>query len=182
MGMLKRMAAESASVKRRPSRRRPKNGSLGVSISGTKGTAALLAAFPIALRQQVLTRANEQAAKVVIAAAKGNLAGRRSDETGTQEKQSKKVREKRRNVLHLEESLAMKTIESKNNALTMVGHSRPDGNHSHLEEFSHWQPLWGSGSVMRSRARPYLRPAGDETKEQQKRAAVQYVNRYWYEV
>ena len=66
--------------------------------------------------------------------------------------------------------------------LAMIGPRRPWGNHAHLEEFSHGQPLWGRRGNVSSIGRPVMRPAMDSTRSAQQAAIIQTLKNEWTKI
>ena len=65
--------------------------------------------------------------------------------------------------------------------LAMIGPKYPEGAHAHLLEFGGNRVFWGK-QVGSDEPEPFMRPAADETKPQQKKAMVDKVKKEWRKV
>lgn len=74
----------------------------------------------------------------------------------------------------LRDTIAVEMRDYDSKVLAVIGPQYPAGAHGHLVEYGHQEVLWGVRTGRRVAPRPFLRPAYDETQEEQQ-AAMQSV-------
>lgn len=151
------------------------------SVTATDATERLLQRFPIEMRNTVLKNALADGGRVVAKAAKSNLRGHRSSNTGTREEWSEKVRRKRQGQKDLFQSIRVASRVYSRSTMAIVGARWPYGAHAHLVEFGGVFPRWGKVSTYQ-RPRPFMRPAAQQTERQQSAAIIRRVRREWKKV
>jgi hypothetical protein len=122
----------------------------------------------IAIRTRVLKRAVRAAAQPVEKRAKDYCP--RSRDSGTREEWSKKTQAERAGVKDLVDTITTVVREYQGPIVAVVGPAYPAGALGHLVEFSgeHKQIQWGRDDGRTITAQPFLRPAADETKAEQR--------------
>jgi len=157
--------------KARQTRRSRRKVGVGAAVSASE-IDPLLAMLPVEIREKSVRKANNAAARVVRNRAR-QLAPR-SSQTGSTSKKSdsQKARSNARRF-NLSKSIFSITKIYGTKVLSMVGPRRPDGNIGHLLEFGHAKVLWGKKTSGVVRERPFMRPAADATRGEQKKAVLQ---------
>lgn len=182
MGLWKRLADDAEETRRRAARRRRQRGrgrGVHVEITRSETTQAALLKFPIELRKKVLTKAVRASGAPVRSAARSHLKRHRSKDTGTRDKWSnktKQARSYRKQDLYQSIAIKVKTYGSK--VVAIIGARRPDGAHAHLLEYGGRRIMWG-GNEYTAEPQPFLRPAADETKPQQRAAMIRKISKEW---
>ena len=180
MGRVRRAETEAQRLKRQRAPKRVKGNTL---VTATKETEKLLKMFPEDMREKVLKQAVRAAGGAVRNKARANIAGHRSEKTGTADKQSKEVRERRAGrPMGLWKSITVVVKTYKNAVVAFVGPRRPWGNHGNLIEYGATVRLWGSDRTVYLPPRPFMRDAADTTKAEQKRRALQKLKREWLKI
>ena len=77
------------------------------------------------------------------------------------------------------DKVGIKPKSLKNGYLHMVGPRRPWGNQAWILEWGGVIELWGTGTYYHLRPRPFMEPAGKNTKKQQGREYVQKMKQEW---
>ena len=182
MGLVSTAEGQARKLK---NKRPQKRGTVGVSTSveATKFTDTFLAKFPIELRHKVLRQAIRAAGAPVRTRARQKLAAHRSRITGTRDKWSKATAQRREGLKDLYDSMYIKLVDYDNDSvvLGMVGPRWSSGRHGHLVEFGGNRVFWGKQTGFEA-PNPFMRPAAEETKSEQRRAMIKKVRTQWQKV
>ena len=155
----------------------------GVNVEATN-IGKFLKQFPIELRHKVLTKGVRKATAVVRTAARQKVASIVSKEPGTRAQQSAEVKKKREGVKTLKQSVGNKVKQYNSIVYGTVGarYGRGwGGSLSHLLEYGGVFPRWGKTRTYQP-PRPFMRPASQQTLQQQKDAVVGTLKKEWTKV
>jgi phage gpG-like protein len=184
VGVLNKLAEEAERVKKQKSRAKRLSGKrVGVSVE-MSGLDDAISKISKRMPVTILQKGIRSAAKILQREIKANLNSHRSSRTGSSKKWSSVVREKRAGrTTDLRDSIGykVKLYRSGNSerVAAFVGPRRPFGNHANLVEYGSLVKLWGSDRTVRIPPRPFMRPAADSTKKQQRDAIIDTVRREW---
>jgi len=129
------------------------------SIKEAGNVDALLGRLPLEMREKRIKKALKKAIGVVVKEAK-----RRAPKPGYPgDKPDKKP---------LKDTIGSVIRGQGDKIIAVGGPLYPAGAHGHLIEDGHQEVLWGQPTGRRVPAYPFLRPAADETKEQQTQAMI----------
>jgi hypothetical protein len=145
-------------------------GSSIVEVTDAGRLEAMLERLPLVLRGKTLERALSAAAKPVIEMAKSLCPD--SYITGTRELWSAKTKAERASVKQLKDTITSVVRDYGERKVLVVGPAYPAGALGHLVEFSRRKILWGRDSGIETRGKPFLRPAAQITKDEQRSALV----------
>lgn len=141
-----------------------------VTVTDGGKLETVLERLPIALRGAVTQKALRAAAKPVIEMAVSLCP--ESFVTGTRDLWSKSLKAKRAGVKDLRDTITSVTRDYGEVKVEIVGPARPAGALGHLVEFSRRKILWGRDSGQEIQGKPFLRPAAEITKDEQRAALV----------
>lgn len=75
----------------------------------------------------------------------------------------------------LRDTIACEIRDYDQRTLAVIGPQYPAGAHGHLVEYGHEEVVWGNRTGRRVGPRPFMRPAFDETKQEQQAAMEKVV-------
>ena len=99
--------------------------------------------------------------------------------TGTFDKKSYEQQEARAGRASMVDKVGIKPMSIKNGYLHMIGPRRPWGNQAHILEFGGVIELWGTGLYYNLKPRPFMEPAGSNTRGEQQSAYLEKTKDEW---
>lgn len=171
MGVMKRLNQEGARIRRKPRRPGSVRSMTSVLVSDMDMIEHLLAQLPVAFREKAVKKAVRAGMRKYISAARKRAPD--GSVTGTSAKKSTKQKNRDANRrFNLKKSLGVKVKGYGMRVAAFGGPRRPDGNHAHLVEYGHEKVLWGRKTSGEVKGRPFLRPAAEESRFEQRSAML----------
>lgn len=152
----------------------------------------LLQRFPFEMQKSIVRKCGRAAAIVVRETAnsmlylgsaqhgpdEGQYPGNSID-TGTFYRKSLTQQDERAGRASMVDKVGIKEKSYNNKHLHMVGPRRPWGNQAWILEWGGVIELWGTGTYYHLMPRPFMEPAGNNTKQQQSRSYVDKMKLEW---
>jgi len=166
--------------------------SIGVDARSWDAAAKVLEKFPNEMKYEIVRKAGRAAAIVVRETAntmlhidsaprlpdQGQYPGNSKD-TRTFEKKSQEQQSAREGRPSMTDKVGIKPQATQNGYLHMIGPRHPWGSHAWILEWGGVIQLWGSDRYYHLVPRPFMDPAGNNTKREQSRQFIKKMQIEW---